>query len=82
MPDGRRRCLFRSWQLARCILGFSDACDGAGHRTSVGRAIPPHHFAGVATVVTKLFNVVRPGLAFFDKKTISSAGSCGNWSRI
>ncbi len=28
----------------------------------------PHHFAGVATVVTKLFGVVRPHLALFGQK--------------
>ncbi len=28
----------------------------------------PHHFAGVTTIVTKLFNIVRPNFAVFGKK--------------
>ncbi|WP_136055964.1 pantoate--beta-alanine ligase [Microbacterium sp. K24] len=42
------------------VAGLTDVLDGA--------ARGPHHFDGVATVVTKLFGIVRPDVAYFGQK--------------
>jgi pantoate--beta-alanine ligase len=41
------------------VAGISDRLDGASR---------PGHFRGVSTVVTKLFNIIQPDLAFFGQK--------------
>lgn len=42
------------------VAGLTDVLDGA--------ARGPHHFDGVATVVTKLFTIVTPDVAYFGQK--------------
>ena len=42
------------------VAGLSDVLEGAGRG--------PGHFAGVCTVVAKLFNMVRPDVAYFGQK--------------
>lgn len=42
------------------VAGLTDVLDGA--------ARGPHHFDGVATVVTKLFGIVQPDVAYFGQK--------------
>ncbi|MFK3677067.1 pantoate--beta-alanine ligase [Microbacterium sp. NPDC090218] len=42
------------------VAGLTDVLDGASRG--------PHHFDGVATVVTKLFGIVRPDAAYFGQK--------------
>jgi len=48
--------------------GFSTFVDVEGLTDTMEGASRPGHFRGVATVVTILFNTVRPDLAFFGQK--------------
>ena len=62
-------CVFAPTAEEMYPEGFSTFVEVSGELTEVmcGKS-RPGHFKGVATVVTKLFNIVTPDLAFFGQK--------------
>jgi pantoate--beta-alanine ligase len=81
-PITRDRALCRKEGVDVCFEPTAQAMYPGGFQTTV--AVPalarrwegaarPHHFAGVATVLTKLFGIVRPHLALFGQKDYQQA---------
>lgn len=52
--------------------GYSSYIDCGNLTTILEGAVRPGHFKGVTTVCIKLFNIINPHFAVFDKKTHSS----------
>ncbi|MCS6896611.1 MAG: pantoate--beta-alanine ligase, partial [Nitrospira sp.] len=76
------RALCRAEGVDVCFEPSAAAMYPAGYQTvvtvpEVARRwegeVRPHHFQGVATVVTKLFGIVRPHLALFGQKDYQQA---------
>ena len=81
-PIARDRALCRSEGVDVCFEPSASAMYPDGFQTTVTvptlarrweGEVRPHHFAGVATVVTKLFGAVQPHLALFGQKDYQQA---------
>ena len=81
-PIARDRALCREEGVDVCFEPIAKTLYPQGFQTAV--TVPalarrwegearPHHFTGVATVVTKLFGIVRPHLALFGQKDYQQA---------
>lgn len=81
-PITKDRALCRQEGVDICFEPGAAAMYPAGFQTTVTvpeiarrweGAVRPHHFAGVATIVTKLFGMVRPDVALFGQKDFQQA---------
>jgi len=81
-PIASDRALCREEGVDVCFEPTARAMYPGGFQTTVTvpalarrweGAVRPHHFAGVATVVTKLFGMVQPHLALFGQKDYQQA---------
>ena len=61
--------------------GFQTWVDVEGIAAGLEGAGRPGHFRGVATVCLKLFNIVRPDVAFFGRKDAQQAALVGRLAR-
>lgn len=76
-PISRDRALCRQQEVDVCFEPTVEVMYPDGFQTTVTLPtiarrwegeVRPHHFSGVATVVTKLFGIVRPQIALFGQK--------------
>ena len=81
-PIAKDRALCRQESVDICFEPTAASMYPEGFQTTVAvpdiarrweGAVRPHHFAGVATVVTKLFCMARPDLALFGQKDFQQA---------
>ena len=81
-PIARDRALCRAEGVDVCFEPTAQAMYPDGFQTTVSLPViarrwegdvRPHHFSGVATVVTKLFGIVRPHVALFGQKDFQQA---------
>jgi pantoate--beta-alanine ligase len=75
-PIAKDRALCRAEGVDICFEPTAGAMYPEGFQTTVTvweGAARPHHFSGVATVVTKLFGMVQPHLALFGQKDYQQA---------
>lgn len=81
-PIAKDRALCRAEGVDVCFEPTALSMYPAGFQTTVSLPaiarrwegeIRPHHFSGVATVVTKLFGLIRPHVALFGQKDFQQA---------